>query len=68
MKTEIIKTKGMHCKSCEMLISDSLGEQPGVAKVEASAKDNKVKVEYDEKKIGITKLKDLIKAEGYEVL
>jgi copper chaperone CopZ len=63
-----LDVKGMHCKSCEMLIKDVLTEQPGVKKAEALAKDNKVMVEFDAKKVSLDKIKALIKGEGYEVL
>lgn len=59
--------KGMHCKSCEMLIKDSLGEAEGVRKAEASHAKGFVKVDFDETKISEDKIRSMIKKEGYEV-
>ncbi|NTV23343.1 MAG: heavy-metal-associated domain-containing protein [Nanoarchaeota archaeon] len=61
---QTINVKGMHCKSCEMLINEALLDA-GV-KSSASSKDSKVMVEYDEKKITIAKIKEIISKEGYK--
>ncbi|HLC96175.1 MAG TPA: heavy-metal-associated domain-containing protein [Candidatus Nanoarchaeia archaeon] len=58
---------GMHCPSCEILITDSLMETPGVANAAASEKAGTVDVEFDEKKVNESKIKDIIKKEGYRV-
>jgi len=65
---KIIKVKGMHCKSCEALIKDSLEETQGIKTADVSYKENSVKVEFDEKKVSEDKIKSIIKAEGYEVI
>lgn len=62
-----IKTKGMHCASCEMLIQDALGELDGVARAEASHESGIVNVEFDESKIDVGKIKTVIGNEGYKV-
>jgi len=59
--------KGMHCKSCEMILKDSIGELNGVSDVSASAANGKVKVLYDDKKTTETEIKNIIKKEGYMV-
>jgi len=61
-----IKTKGMHCTSCEMLIKDALEELDGVQKAEASCKEEIVSVNFDDKKIGEDDIIKVIKSEGYE--
>jgi copper chaperone CopZ len=66
MKKDFV-VKGMHCKSCEMLIEDSLEEQDGVNSVQASHAKGFVSVDFDESKISEEKIKSVIKAEGYEV-
>jgi len=60
--------KGMHCKSCEMILKDSIGELNGVSGVSASAANGKVKVSFDEKKTTDTEIKNIIKKEGYAVI
>lgn len=63
-----IKTKGMHCKSCEMLIKEALEEQEGINKVEASYKSGIVSVNFDNRKITEKDIIDLIRLEGYETI
>jgi len=65
---QTIKVKGMHCKSCEMLISDSLENHPGVKTISASEKKGIVEIEYDEHKIKLEQIKAIIENEGYEVV
>ena len=65
MITEL-KVKGMHCKSCEMLIKDSVEDIAGVKDVMADNKSGKVRVNHDS--ADISNIKKTIEAEGYEVL
>ncbi|MCB9359006.1 heavy-metal-associated domain-containing protein [Candidatus Woesearchaeota archaeon] len=60
-----IKTKGMHCTSCEMLVQDALEDENGIIDVKASFKDNEVEVKFDESKISLDKIKEVIKGEGF---
>ena len=62
-----VKTKGMHCPSCEILVKDSLEEFEGVIKVDASHKSGIIIVKFDEKKINESKIKNVIKEEGYRI-
>lgn len=64
MKKEF-NVKGMHCKSCEMLITDSLEGLDGVKNVKASAKDGKVIVEHNS--VDESLMKKAIESEGYKV-
>jgi len=66
MKSTII-VKGMHCKSCDMLVEDSLGDLSGVKSVKSDYKLGKVIVEFDEKKVSLDKIKSTIVEEGYKV-
>ena len=59
--------KGMHCKSCEMLIKDALTESKGVRSATADHKAGKVVVEFNEKESSESTLKAIIKKEGYKV-
>lgn len=65
MKT--FDVKGMHCKSCEILIKDILEEQAGVSAVIADHKRGIINVDFAPSVISIEKIKMLIKDEGYEV-
>jgi len=62
-----IKIKGMHCPSCEMLIKDILEDEEGVIKADLSHKNGTAIIEFEDQKISIDKIKDIIKKENYEV-
>ncbi len=62
-----LKTKGMHCQSCEMLVVDALEELDGVKKAEASFKTGMVSVDFDESKLSKSKIESVIKSEGYSI-
>ncbi len=65
---KIFDVKGMHCKSCEMLIKDSLEEASGVKGADVSHIKGTVKVDFDDSKISEDKIRQIIKENGYEVL
>ena len=67
--TEIkIKTKGMHCASCEFLVKDDLEELDGVKRADASCETGIISVEFDESKVKQAKIEKTITELGYEVL
>lgn len=66
MKHEF-RIKGIHCKSCEMLIKDALGEFPGIKEINLSYKTGILKVSFDESQLSKEKIIETIKKEGYEV-
>ena len=66
MKKIKLKIKGMHCKSCEMLIEDAL-EDLGINKCKIDSLRGGAEIDFDEKKISVDKIKKVIKNEGYEV-
>lgn len=67
MKKIILTVKGMHCKSCEMLIKDELMEL-GVKKCEIDHKSGKTVVVFDESKLSLDSIKSAIKQQGYSVV
>lgn len=67
MKKEFT-VKGMHCKSCEMLVKDGLEEINGVESASASATKGKVIVSFDASKVKEKELVEAIKKEGYRVV
>ena len=64
---KIIKVKGMHCKSCEMLLTDSISEIKGIEKVSADSKKGEVVVNYSNESL-INEIKKTIEKEGYKVI
>jgi copper chaperone CopZ len=57
----------MHCRSCEMLIQDTLSELPGIKTAVVSEAKGSAVVEFDESLINEHKIKAIIRNEGYEV-
>ncbi|MEM4637675.1 MAG: heavy metal-associated domain-containing protein [Candidatus Woesearchaeota archaeon] len=62
-----LNVKGMHCKSCEMIIKDSLLEIEGVNGVVVSLAKNTVTIDYDERKVKEEMIKKIIEREGYKI-
>ncbi len=60
-----LKVIGMHCKSCELLIMNSL-EELGV-KSKADYKKGIIDVEFDESKLSKERIIEAIEKEGYKV-
>ncbi|MCX6695045.1 MAG: heavy-metal-associated domain-containing protein [Candidatus Altiarchaeota archaeon] len=67
MKKTELKVKGMHCRSCEMLVSEEVGEVAGVKKVEADHKAGIVRIESEDN-VDLSAVKSKIKELGYEVV
>jgi copper chaperone CopZ len=67
MKKIKIKTKGMHCASCEVLLKDALEELAGVKNAKASCKTGIVSVDFDTDKVTEREIIEIIKLEDYEV-
>tara|TARA_Y100000310_G_C20571710_1_gene758393 strand:- start:934 stop:1134 length:201 start_codon:yes stop_codon:yes gene_type:complete len=65
MKKINLKIKGMHCKSCEMLIADAL-EDVGV-KGKVDSEKGTAEIEFDENKVTLDQVKKTIVDEGYVV-
>jgi copper chaperone CopZ len=61
-----IKVNGMHCKSCEMILSDSISEINGVEKVSADSKKGIVTVSCRDENT-LNEIKKAIEKEGYKV-
>lgn len=67
MKKIIMKIKGMHCPSCEILLKDEF-EEIGVKSASIDHKKGRAIIEFDESKIKIEQLKKIVTAEDYSVL
>ena len=61
-----LKITGMHCGSCEKLISGALSDIPGVQKSEIDSKNGEGKITYDDKKLlDVNQIIEAIEKEGY---
>lgn len=64
---KIFKVEGMHCKSCEMLLSDVISEINGVHKVSADSRKGTVTITATGES-AIDDARKLIVKEGYKVV
>jgi len=56
----VLKVKGMHCASCSILIDKLIGKQAGVVSITTNYGSEKTAVEFDETKISIKKIDELV--------
>ena len=66
MNTVQIKTSGMHCPSCSMLIEMNVCELPGIEEVKASHADNLTVVTYDASAVTAEEIAEEIRRAGYD--
>ena len=59
-----LKITGMHCPSCEMLITDIL-EDEDVKVLNISSKTKTMEIEFDKTKTNLDKIKQVLKEEKY---
>ena len=67
MKKTTVPIKGMHCRSCEMLVEDELSQVPGICKVHVSEKDAIAEVYYESESLGVDQIELAVQKAGYEV-
>lgn len=66
MKKIKLKIEGMHCGSCVMNIEGELEDAVGVKKSKVNFAAQTAEVEFDEGKINIEKIQEIIKSLGYK--
>lgn len=64
----VLKVKGMHCASCSTLIDKLIGKQEGIASISTNYGAERTAVEFDEAKIPLTKIDELINKLGYDLI
>jgi len=64
-KTITFKCKEISCKGCQAHISESVNTLEGIKSVEVSIENKTVKIEFDENKVTIDKIKEAIEEAGY---
>ncbi len=67
MAKVILPVTGMKCDACENLIHDALMEKEGVVSVKADHQAKKVEIEYEEEKVSLDTLKQIIVDQGFKV-
>ncbi len=66
MNKTIIPIKGMHCRSCEILIEEKLKENPDIKNISISYKDKEARV-YSHHPLNMGQMKATVIEAGYEV-
>ena len=67
MNKTVVPIKGMHCRSCELLIEDELKNIPGVKKVEVSHKKACAEVYYTNSELKVDDVDKAVKNAGYGI-
>jgi copper chaperone len=68
MTTKIINVAGMSCEHCKMAVTRAVSALEGVKAVEVSLENNTATVEFEETKLGLDTIRQVIEAQGYEVV
>jgi len=68
MAKVVLKVKGMHCASCSILIDKLLSKQEGIVSIQTNYGNEKTAIEFDEKKISLEKIDELIGKLGYDLI
>ena len=63
-----LDVKGMSCGHCKSAVTHALKELNGVSAVSVDLKTGKVDVDYDESKVPLSKMKEAIEDQGYDVV
>jgi copper chaperone CopZ len=67
IQTHKFKINGMHCTSCAMNIDGELEDADGVVEAKTSYARQETEVKYDDEKIVLERIKELIQKTGYSV-
>lgn len=67
MKKIQVPIKGMHCRSCEMLIEKNLSEVKGIAKTEVSHKEKGAVIYYESEAPDMGKVEEAVRQAGYDL-
>jgi copper chaperone len=66
MKKEVLQVKGMSCNHCVNTIEGALQKIHVKVKVDLSTKT--VSVEYDDSKVSLDAIKEVIEDQGYDIV
>ncbi|HEY8435955.1 copper chaperone CopZ [Parageobacillus thermoglucosidasius] len=67
MNTVVLHVEGMSCGHCVKTVEGALKKLDGVIGAKVSLEEKSVTVEYDESKVSIEAMKEVIEDQGYEV-
>ncbi|MCL2150128.1 MAG: heavy metal translocating P-type ATPase [Dehalococcoidia bacterium] len=67
MSSQVLSIRGMTCAACAQRIEKSVHKLPGIRKATVNLASEKLFVEYDEKSLPLSKIKEAVVKMGYEV-
>jgi len=67
MNKKTINIKGMHCRSCEILIEDEIKKIPGVVKVKVNHRECLARIKYQGADLNMETVSQAVKKAGYEL-
>ena len=62
-----IKVSGMHCRSCEVLLEDSISEIKGAKVLSADHKKGEIKISLEDESL-MSQIRKIVEKEGYKVV
>jgi len=67
-KTVTIRVKGMHCGGCASSVTKALKATDGVEDVQVSFEKGEAVVKFDDQKVTVAKLREVINNTGFKVV
>jgi copper chaperone CopZ len=64
--TTLLKTTGMHCRSCSMLVDMTLNDLSGVEESRTDLESGMTEVRHDPSVVSVEQLIDAIRSAGYD--
>ena len=68
MQTKVLNVDGMSCEHCVNAIKGAVGKLDGVSAVDVDLAAKTVKVDFEESKVALDKIKDEIEEQGFDVV
>jgi copper chaperone len=67
MASTILNVPDISCEHCERTITDTLTPITGVRQVQVDVPNKQVRVDFDESKVSVDQMKDVLQEEDYPV-
>ncbi len=67
MTTVVLSVPDISCEHCERSIRDALNRVQGVQRLVVDIPEKQVRVTYDEALVGLDRMKEILREEGYPV-
>lgn len=67
-KTVTIRVEGMHCGGCSSSVAKALKATQGVEDAQVSFEKGEAVVKYDDQKVTVAKLREVISGTGFKVV